>query len=331
MMKRILTILALFLLFSARAEDKIIFVPGWLSHPLASVFLKNANYELHLRQIWKKETIKIQFWESTRGWNQSRDNADKFAETLAKELIAMPEAEREKTILIGHSLGGRITVKTLAILAQKDIKVRQGIALGAAIPADCSELQAALRASERPFINIFSYDDNVLKYAYGNAERIFALGFCGSYREYDHLKQYTFVNPNARDVDLITEAKELMLHSSALYIRKLRDVREGNLAEFKHQIDHRKVIIEPPLDIIPDNIILPPVGKMKVEMSCEQWRLVSVPANTDALLKKEDGEKKYFYLILDPYGRWRYWTFSRDKAFVHFDSVKSQIEKLRLP
>lgn len=328
MLKRYLTILVLFLLCNAGAEDKILFVPGWLSHPLASLTLKQANYGYHLRKIWHTESIEIKFWKSTYGWNKSRNNADKFAEELAEQLIAMPETERKRIILIGHSLGGRITVKVLAKLAEKDLTIRQGIALGAAIPANTPELEKALAASERPFINIFSHDDNVLKYAYGNAERVFALGFCGSFQEYKHLKQYTFVNPEARKADLITEAKELLIHASALYIEKLHEVRKGELAEFKHNIDHRKVIIEPPLNI-PGNITLPPIGRMKTEMELENWRLVSIPANTNAWLKKEGGDQKYFYLILNPYGQWRYWTFNREQAFIHFDSVRSQIEKLR--
>ena len=330
MIKRLLTVLVLFMICSATAADKVIFIPGWLSHRFFSLVNPKLNYKNHLQKIWQKEDIEIRYWDSCHGWNRSRNNADRFAKNLAESLIKMPREERERVILIGHSLGGRITVKTLSILAENGLKIRQGIALGAAIPANTPELKKALAASERPFINVFSYDDNVLKYAYGNAERIFALGFCGSFQEYEHLKQYTFVNPEAQKADLVTEAKELMIHASALYIQKLQEIKEGKLAEFSHKVDHRKVIINPPIDIIPEQIILPPVGRMKIEKSHEDWRLVSIPVNTNALLKKNPGKEKYFFLILDPYGRWRYWSFVKDNAFVHFDSVKSQLEQLRI-
>ena len=62
----------------------------------------------------------------------------------------MPAAEREELTIVGHSLGGRITARVLARLAEKGLRVRQAVLLAAAIPyedPDLAKMGAAICAA----------------------------------------------------------------------------------------------------------------------------------------------------------------------------------------
>ena len=74
------------------------------------------------------------------------------------------QEEREKTILVGHSLGGAMVVDAMQRLAENNIKICRGIFLGAAIPSNERDIDIAIRASLKPNINIYNCQDYILKH-----------------------------------------------------------------------------------------------------------------------------------------------------------------------
>lgn len=84
---------------------------------------------------------------------------------LADELFSMPHEQLERVILIGHSLGGVIVVKTMEKLAKKGFKIDRGIFLGTALECDingCNSITTAIQASKHFNINIYNEHDKAL-------------------------------------------------------------------------------------------------------------------------------------------------------------------------
>ena len=99
-------------------------------------------------------------------WPLSVDSADKESWRFAFEIAMMPPEARTNLTLVGHSLGGRITARVLARLAENGLKVRQAILMGAAIPANDPDLAKMGLASELPVLAVCNPKDHVLRYVY---------------------------------------------------------------------------------------------------------------------------------------------------------------------
>lgn len=101
-------------------------------------------------------------------WLKARANSDKEVEKLAKRLLEESEELRSRTVLIGHSLGGRIVVKTLAKLAEHGKKINRAIVMGAAIDVKNSEeqIKRAPAGTQNGVENRINADDHILNKLY---------------------------------------------------------------------------------------------------------------------------------------------------------------------
>lgn len=209
----------------------ILFVPGFLSRGVSDV-----DYSEILRGVFPKSEVEIAKWESglsASDWSVAIDNAELFAEELFEKIEKLDASERGNLVLIGHSLGGRIVIRTLAKLANQNEKIRRGVFLGAAIPDDDSDVSQALRATIFPCINIYSRDDYVLRNVYGtvgekNTEAYMkcALGAYGSRLRHPNLAMLEF-SIKRENKDEIQD-KKYDNHLARNYILKLGEYLNDN-------------------------------------------------------------------------------------------------------
>ena len=138
------------------------FIPGWLRtaepHEGITECVSNAFPEANVEfKAWDGDNLV---------WPLSVDSADKESWRFAFEIAMMPPEVRTNLTLVGHSLGGRITARVLARLAENGLKVKQAILMGAAIPANDPDLAKMGLASELPVLAVCNPKDHVLRYVY---------------------------------------------------------------------------------------------------------------------------------------------------------------------
>ena len=138
------------------------FIPGWLrSEKPADGVLECVSNAFPAAQV------EFKAWDGDNIlWPLSVDSADKEAWRFAFEIAMMPPEARTNLTLVGHSLGGRITARVLARLAENGLKVKQAILMGAAIPANDPDLAKMGLASELPVLAVCNPKDHVLRYVY---------------------------------------------------------------------------------------------------------------------------------------------------------------------
>ena len=112
-------------------------------------------------------SVQFKAWDGDNlVWPLSVDSADKESWRFAFEVAMMPPEARTNLTLVGHSLGGRITARVLARLAENGLKVKQAILMGAAIPANDPDLVKMGLATELPVLAVCNPKDHVLRYVY---------------------------------------------------------------------------------------------------------------------------------------------------------------------
>ncbi len=156
---------------------RVLYVPGWLRN--GSDHTDNLD---SLRKLYPESELVVHRWDGDRlSFEKSRDHADAEGRRLGAELASCAASERARTVLVGHSLGGRVVVRALAELARRGMKVRRGIVLGAALPCDDAELPWAVLGSSQPVVCVACQHDPTLKLMYGLAggEGSVALGVNG--------------------------------------------------------------------------------------------------------------------------------------------------------
>lgn len=133
------------------------YVPGWMrtSEPDGLAWNSFTN-------VFSTTENRFRKWDGDRFWPTAVKNADAEAVKLADEIRKMAENRRAHLTLVGHSLGGRILVRALAKLSLSGVKVRRGILLAPAIPADDIDLKRM--GSKEPMIVVSNPDDITLKY-----------------------------------------------------------------------------------------------------------------------------------------------------------------------
>lgn len=220
-------LLGVLLATASEAKSEVWYVPGWLrcggAEPLAWSALTNA---------FPGAKSVYYDWDGNHGWGQSVTNADMAAELLAARLAALPESTRTNLTLVGHSLGGRIVVKTLARLAGEEHKVGQGIALAAAMPADDSALATSGAASVRPLLLLNNPKDCTLKYAYRAARGVHgpALGLVGPARTSVNAQVVSVPAEITRETEVaavwgkVELFKKFAAHHAVFYLSELKRV-----------------------------------------------------------------------------------------------------------
>lgn len=138
------------------------FIPGWLrtAEPHEGILECVSN-------AFPEASVEFKAWDGDNlVWPLSVDSADKESWRFAFEIAMMPPEARTNLTLVGHSLGGRITARVLARLAENGLKVKQAILMGAAIPANDPDLAKMGLASELPVLAVCNPKDHVLRYVY---------------------------------------------------------------------------------------------------------------------------------------------------------------------
>ena len=302
-----LIIVFAFMFYNSCTE--VIFVPGWQSKGYVSRLVKKE-----IKEIFSAPKVTIHKWESEVKWNEAKNNAEKEAEILCKKISKMDPDTQKKLVLIGHSLGARVVVRTAKFLDKKNIKVKQVILLGAAVNYDDKDFKACDNISIQPFINVYNRNDYVLKIAYGNKEKTLAAGFSGiriKDEKYVNMKQYRKIS---RYDDLFAGFFE---HQNYEYIEFLSDVVNGKVEESIEKVSHHDIKIH---------------GLTK--------GIFSLPKNTFIIAPDADKEELYYdwkfcqygnsklpklYLIINPYGEAKFTPFHGpiQKAW---ESIKKQID-----
>ena len=138
------------------------FIPGWLrtAEPHEGILECVSN-------AFPEASVEFKAWDGDNlVWPLSVDSADKESWRFAFEVAMMPPEVRTNLTLVGHSLGGRITARVLARLAENGLKVKQAILMGAAIPATDPDLVKMGLATELPVLAVCNPKDHVLRYVY---------------------------------------------------------------------------------------------------------------------------------------------------------------------
>ena len=138
------------------------YIPGWLRTQTPQEGCLES-----LTNTYETASVEFKAWNgNVPVWPKAVEHADETAERFAAEVIAMPEEARTNLTIVGHSLGGRITARVLARLAEKDVRIRQAVLMAAAIPFVDSDVAKMGGGSTLPVIAVCNPDDVTLKYVY---------------------------------------------------------------------------------------------------------------------------------------------------------------------
>lgn len=157
----------------------------WFVHGMVTIRDKFEEEMDVLREIYPNaEEVTLKKWNSPKmnpaqmgvAWSISLENSMKYVPELAKEIMDLPPEKQNRLILIGHSLGGRILVKTSVILKDNNVHVKKIILAGAAINNDDPDIPATISVSRETVENIINFDDIMLTAYKVGAEYHSALG-----------------------------------------------------------------------------------------------------------------------------------------------------------
>ena len=289
---------------------EILYIPGWLRNGPHDDLLAIIG------GIFPGTVPRLYRWDNLHSWKQSVKNADAASIRLAEELAAMPEAQRNRIILIGHSLGGRICVRTLARLGERKIRIRQAILLAAAIPADDPDIPKSFCGTAAPLLNLCNPYDVTLKYGYGSfGEQMRPpLGINGCRDRHPHCFDIPVPNTITACTDLsdrsrlmnLNAVKRLANHHARFYLEYLRrQIGNDFAADVPMMVPQDKVNLEFP--------VLDRKLFWTVEDSCSGWSL-------------QRNKLTGLYRILDSARYRRAWG-SRTRMRESFRKVREQMQR----
>ena len=201
----------------------------WFVHGMITL---RESFHLELEELKRTfpnaETVTLKAWASPKlpsyqmgkAWGISLAEAEKYVSQLATEIEQLPEIQRRRLVLVGHSLGGRIAVKALAACDEKGITIRQLILAGAAINNDDPLIAQAIHASTEKVLNLINPIDALLALYQVAGEQHAALG-----------TGYLFSPPTDRFCEITMN--NTVEHYGYRYFEKLRDCQEKN--DFSNQ------------------------------------------------------------------------------------------------
>lgn len=299
----------------------VIYVHGWAPDPSIT---QVKEVEI-LKSVFPDSQIEVVSWAAQTDFNECLQRADKEAIQLAKRIAALPEKKRRNLVLVGHSLGGRIAIRTMSRLSQKNLPIRSGIFLAAAIPHDDPDIAFAIKNSLEPNVNIYNRQDYILRHAYGVLGEDFknALGAYGYAYAFQH--KYLLQFENISSDRPVTSADEYIArlenHGAVFYMNflkaKMPEIQKAgknstvvNESTAKANIDRIQVLQDrpnPPVKIID-------VGWETLD-SINGWRLQRSNTLFNGLV----------YRIVDPYDYQRA-NGSEEKMQEAFANIKKQIK-----
>ena len=318
---------------------QVIYIHGW-----------NPNGHAHeealqmLAAIFPEAEVNLYQWEAENyKFHDCKNRADQEAAALAEKLSALPDEKLQNIILVGHSLGGRIAIRTMAQLSEKGKKIRYGIFLGAAIPDDDGDIAKAVSASILPNINIYNRQDYVLRHVYmaynvyiRNRKSAFgAFGYAYECRT-SQLRQ-----KGMADDSPVHSAKEycdrIKQHNVTDYLNFLAQNMPALTAAMPDSVDSstaiRKIQVTPcpgidKLPFLPDEASL--LAGSKILDSKKNWHLLHF--NKHVVFKKTVFGKEIninriinVYYIVDNRDRIVYYNISEKSANEEFAGIKDQL------
>ena len=116
-----------------------------------------------LKEVFPSANVSLKEWNSVGDFAECRRRADDFATSLTEEIVKLPEEKRNVLILVGHSLGGRIVLRTAVQLSVRKIAIDRAVFLAAAIPADDVDCPKVFRQQLIPCTNVYCPEDWALR------------------------------------------------------------------------------------------------------------------------------------------------------------------------
>ena len=207
------------------------YVPGWMrtEKPREDVMTAMTN-------AFPGAKIEFKAWDGDRlVWPHAVESADKESWRFAFEAAMMPKEERENLVIVGHSLGGRITARILARLAENGLKVRQASLMAAAIPNEDPDLEKMGGGSKLPVLAVCNPDDITLRYVYSLAggEKAVAFGANGTLSQVDNVRECVMPKNITEQVKIdagwgmVEALKKVANHCELFYIEYLRRILDG--------------------------------------------------------------------------------------------------------
>lgn len=237
---------------TTNGTEQVWFIPGWLrsQKPIKSI--------MHVaQQIFPHALVKFKPWDGeSYVWSVVLSNAEKEAWKLAFEIAVMSEAQRRQLTLIGHSLGARMIIRALALLAEQQLQIKQAILMGAALPADDPDFARIGKGCQLPILAICNPKDVVLRYIYAVAggERDVAFGANGSLQPHPNLEEHVLPATITRDVDVsamwakIAFVKALANHHELFYFNYLKQL-------LNHEVATREIMVPQSFPTLPQRVL----------------------------------------------------------------------------
>ena len=137
-------------------------------------------------------------------WRKALADIKPTSDRLVNKIRYLPSSKRQKLILIGHSLGGNIVIRTLAHLYRRNLSIHSAVLLGAAIDNRSEDILWAMKSTQSPIYSMINPQDYALEtFRIVTGSR--ALG-TGCDLAYDHTKFREYQIPGSTD------------HSSSFYL-----------------------------------------------------------------------------------------------------------------
>ena len=207
------------------------YVPGWMRTDALRPELATC-----ISNVFPDARIAFKGWDGDRVvWPYAVDSADKTAWRLAFEAAMLPKEERENLVIVGHSLGARITARVLARLGEHGFKVREGLLLAAAIPNDDPDLVRMGAGSALPVVSVRNPQDVTLRYAYrlAGGEAAVAFGARGAVCPLENFDERTVPEGFTKEVEIdkawgkVQLLKDIANHHDIFYFEYLKRVLDG--------------------------------------------------------------------------------------------------------
>ena len=210
------------------------YVPGWMrtEKPREDVMTAMTN-------AFPGAKIEFKAWDGDRlVWPYAVESADKESWRFAFEVAMMPKEECENLVIVGHSLGSRITARILARLAEHGLKVRQASLMAAAIPNEDPDLMKMGGGSKLPVLAVCNPDDVTLRYVYTlvGGEKAVAFGANGTLKPIANVKECVTPKDITEQVEIdalwgkAQVLKDVANHCELFYIDYLRRLLGGEEA-----------------------------------------------------------------------------------------------------
>lgn len=156
---------------------------------------------------------------------------------LAQAILNLPEAERNNTVLFGHSLGAKVVLKAMALLSNKNVHIRRAVLFGAAISVSDGDIDSALKISYDPVISLIHPQDGALMTAsYTMETPQLGLGSCYARSNLDEILIENYQAGSIFDIASSESREEYKNnHRLSLFLSKWNDLCNSN---FTNRINH---------------------------------------------------------------------------------------------